>query len=117
MFNLETGCFSLAAVDSAVLNAYIRAEQALLSERPRQEMPEGEEIERVRWVTRIRELEGIPHDCIAPSHGRLIAMGYLQFQLQGRDAGVLYRVTAEGRAALDPSADPAMCESPLRRSA
>lgn len=54
------------------------------------------------WVSRLREVDGVPQDHLVPVHGRLIAHGLLQFQLQGREDGVVYRVTAAGRQMLNP---------------
>jgi hypothetical protein len=60
------------------------------------------------WISRLRLVEGIPHDRLAPIHGRLIANGLLQFQLQGREEGVVYRVTSAGRQRLNtPNAEAA----------
>ena len=60
------------------------------------------------WVARLRSVEGVLPDRMAPIHGRLIAHGLLQFQLQGRDEGVLYRVTSAGRQKLTaPAAEAA----------
>jgi len=60
------------------------------------------------WVSRLREVDGIPADRMAPIHGRLIAQGLLQFQLQGREDGVVYRVTSAGRQMLTtPNAEAA----------
>lgn len=60
------------------------------------------------WISRLREVEGVPHDRLAPIHGRLIAHGLLQFQLQGREDGVMYRVTSAGRQMLNtPNAEAA----------
>lgn len=60
------------------------------------------------WVSRLREVDGVPADRMAPIHGRLIAHGLLQFQLQGREDGVVYRVTSAGRQMLNtPSAEAA----------
>jgi hypothetical protein len=56
------------------------------------------------WVQRLRVVDGILPDRMAPIHGRLIAHGLLQFQLQGRDEGVVYRVTSAGRQKLNPPA-------------
>jgi hypothetical protein len=52
------------------------------------------------WVPRLRDVDGVPPESLAPLHGRLIAHGYLRFVLLGRSAGVAYRVTPEGRALL-----------------
>lgn len=60
------------------------------------------------WVPRVREVAGVDPSHLAPIHGKLIALGWLKFELSGRDAGVLYQVTAAGRLALsgaEPTAD------------
>lgn len=60
------------------------------------------------WISRLREVEGVPQDRMAPIHGRLIAHGLLQFQLPGREDGVMYRVTSAGRQMLNtPNAEAA----------
>jgi hypothetical protein len=60
------------------------------------------------WISRLREVEGVPPDRLAPIHGRLIAHGLLLFQLQGREDGVVYRVTSAGRQRLNaPNAEAA----------
>jgi hypothetical protein len=60
------------------------------------------------WISRLRDVEGVAQDRLAPIHGRLIAHGLLQFQLQGREDGVVYRVTSAGRQMLNtPSAEAA----------
>lgn len=112
-----------------VLAAYAAAEQELLAERktaraahaeaqtktaaedgqieecgPAQDDSSGEESApagRIAiWVTRRNEVPGIPGERMAPIHGRLIAHGLLQFQLQSREEGVLYRLTSSGRNVL-----------------
>jgi len=141
MLDLETDVLLLRGSDRVVLQAYLLAEQTLASQRPTTQRPttqrsttqrsttvdatfdaaadadEEEQNERTRWVARIREIEGVPQDCLAPSHGRLIALGHLQFQLQGRDAGVVYRITSTGRAVLAAAGNDMMTTAPLRRSA
>jgi hypothetical protein len=52
------------------------------------------------WIPRLRELQGIAAERLAPLHGQLIAHGLLRFNLLGRTAGVGYRVTPEGRQLL-----------------
>jgi hypothetical protein len=56
------------------------------------------------WIARLRAVAGIADERLAPIHGRLIAHGLLQFQLQGREEGVVYRVTSAGRQRLNPAA-------------
>ncbi|MCA9052867.1 MAG: hypothetical protein KDA75_03475 [Planctomycetaceae bacterium] len=52
------------------------------------------------WVRRLHQVAGVNGDRLAPMHGRLIAEGLLQFNLGGRDEGVLYRLTREAKQAL-----------------
>ncbi len=117
MLDLETDVLMLRGADRAVLQAYLMAEQALAAEPPATADAEDGHSERTRWVSRIREIKGVPQDCLAPSHGRLIALGHLQFQLQGRDAGVVYRITSTGRAVLAAATEDAMTAEPIRQSA
>jgi hypothetical protein len=51
----------------------------------------------LKWSTRLTSIAGVPNERLAPLHGRLIAHGLLQFNLGGRDSGVLYRITGEAR--------------------
>ena len=113
----ETDLLVMNATDHRVLRAYWEAEQhsAALPVCAPEESDEPHET--VRWVARLRHVAGVPPDRMAPSHGRLIAGGYLQFQVQGRDTGVLYRLTSQGRAALAAAAGTSLNELPLRRSA
>ena len=57
------------------------------------------------WIPRLREVDGIDVDQLAPLHGRLIAEGLLQFNLGGREEGVLYRLTRDARQALNALPD------------
>lgn len=52
------------------------------------------------WIPRLRTVEGVAADRMAPTHGRLIAHGLLQFQLLSQTAGVVYRLTPAGRQVL-----------------
>jgi hypothetical protein len=73
-----------------VLEAY-RAEQAAARQR---------DPERAGWVPRLTEIEGIDEADLPRIHGRLIAFGYLKFQLTGRNCGVAYQLSSQGRRAL-----------------
>ncbi|MEZ6066689.1 MAG: hypothetical protein R3B90_13505 [Planctomycetaceae bacterium] len=57
------------------------------------------------WVGRLRQVDDVPDDELAPIHGKLIAGGWLHFSLEGRDAGVVYQVSREGRQQLKLSLD------------
>jgi len=52
------------------------------------------------WLSRVLAVEGVEQDRLAVIHGKLIALGFLQFQLQGRTEGVRYCLSASGRQAL-----------------
>lgn len=60
-----------------------------------------DEEDDTRWIPRLMDSPGLPADRVAPLHGQLIAHGLLRFQLLSRTAGIGYRVTPEGRAALE----------------
>ena len=53
------------------------------------------------WTQRMSHLSEIPPETLQTIHGQLIAMNWLTFQLEGRNAGLLYRITGEGRKALE----------------
>ena len=49
------------------------------------------------WVSRIGQLEGIDPSQMSTLHGRVIALGYLKFQLIDRQVGLRYRLTPAGK--------------------
>ena len=54
----------------------------------------------LKWLRRLRDVSDVPAAELAAIHGRLIADGLLQFELGGRDEGVVYRLTRDARQAL-----------------
>jgi hypothetical protein len=52
------------------------------------------------WAERVADVPGVDPERLAPIHGKLIAYGLLQFILEGRDAGVRYRLSTEARRLL-----------------
>lgn len=52
------------------------------------------------WVDRIYELSGVEDDQLSKYHGRLIALGLLDFELGGRGEGMRYQVSPLGRQTL-----------------
>lgn len=52
------------------------------------------------WVARLREVEGVAAGDLSRIHGKLIAFGFLEFELSGRTEGVRYRLSRQGRAML-----------------
>jgi hypothetical protein len=57
--------------------------------------------ESTSWVARLSLIDGVAAERLAPLHGTLIARGLLSFQLLDRHGGIVYRLTPEGRSALD----------------
>lgn len=68
------------------------------------------------WVERLSDIDGLRDEQLPRAHGKLIALGLLNFQLTGRTSGVRYQVTSRGLRILNQS-DASEEESPLRRSA
>lgn len=56
------------------------------------------------WIPRINEAVEISNEELSGIHGKLIAFGFLKFDLAGRDAGIRYQLTPFGRQALNPFA-------------
>ena len=54
------------------------------------------------WIARPVSIEGVEPDQLSPLHGKLIAFGLLDVDVDIRHAGVRYRLTTEGRDALTP---------------
>lgn len=52
------------------------------------------------WVARQTEITGIDSAQLSSIHGKLIAFGMLKFDVGGRDVGVQYQLTQQGRRAL-----------------
>ncbi|MBC8113788.1 MAG: hypothetical protein H7062_05385 [Candidatus Saccharimonas sp.] len=52
------------------------------------------------WIPRVTEVETIDTAALPSIHGKLIAFGFLKFDLSGRDAGMCYQLTPLGKQAL-----------------
>jgi hypothetical protein len=63
------------------------------------ELPE--EDERDDWLPRIASLDGFDGERLSSLHGRLIAMGWLGFEVGDRMSGMRYRITRDGQRVLD----------------
>lgn len=59
-----------------------------------------EEKGMVRWVDRIQTLDGLEAEELSLIHGRLIALGWLNFQFEAGQTSLTYRVSSDGRAIL-----------------
>ena len=51
------------------------------------------------WVDRICELAHLEGDQLSKFHGRLIALGMLEFELGGRNDGMRYQLSSLGKLA------------------
>ena len=61
----------------------------------------SEEDQGTRWTQRIAELDQIDGEELSAIHGQLIALGWLTFQLEDRNAGLMYRITNAGKKACE----------------
>ncbi|MBQ16277.1 MAG: hypothetical protein CMJ65_04040 [Planctomycetaceae bacterium] len=61
----------------------------------------GDDSDDGNWLPRVTSLEGIEDERLSRIHGRLIALGWLGFDVAGRDVGLRYRMTLDGRRVLD----------------
>lgn len=52
------------------------------------------------WIPRISGIPEIEPAALSSIHGKLIAHGFLKFEVGARDAGVLYQLTPLGRQAV-----------------
>ena len=55
------------------------------------------------WIPRIHDIPDTPKDELAGIHGKLIAFGFLKFDLTGRDAGIRYQLTPLGKQGIPSS--------------
>jgi hypothetical protein len=73
-----------------VLAAYLSAHEAARQS----------EAEFDGWLPRIMAVEGLESEDLPRIHGKLIAIGFLKFQLASRGMGVVYQISPAGRQAL-----------------
>ena len=52
------------------------------------------------WIPRVVEVQTIDSAMLPSIHGKLIAFGFLKFDLSGKDAGMRYQLTPQGKQAL-----------------
>jgi len=73
------------------------------------------------WLTRQHQIDGVQSEELSSIHGRLIAFGFLKFQLADRARGVLYQLSNYAHQALDQltaqNAQSELSEQPLTQSA
>ena len=61
---------------------------------------EGEPVED-GWLPRVEQLAGFDDGRLSQLHGRLVALGWLGFDVAGRQTGIPYRLTRDGQRVLD----------------
>jgi hypothetical protein len=49
------------------------------------------------WIDRVCELDGVEAEDLCKMHGKLIAAGFLNFQIRNRITGIEYRVATAGK--------------------
>jgi len=57
--------------------------------------------EHVGWVERLQDVPHVEQEHLARIHGKLIALGFLKFELGDRHAGVQYQLSQAGKRALN----------------
>ena len=84
-----------------VLQAYLERERTEAA-RAGAVAAESEQDSKIQyWIPRLPEIEGVDSKDLSKKHGKLIALGYLKFQLTGREKGMCYQVSSLGRQALE----------------
>ena len=57
------------------------------------------------WVSRLHEVPETHSDELPGIHGKLIAFGFLKYDLAGRDGGIRYQLTPLGKQGLHPTSE------------
>lgn len=73
----------------------------LTAYRERRDTAKADDPEFEGWLDRIMAIDGIEEDDLPRLHGKLLALGFLKFQLAGRSEGVRYQITGEGIRSLE----------------
>jgi hypothetical protein len=63
------------------------------------------------WVPRLQEVPETPNEELPGIHGKLIAFGFLKFDLAGRDGGIRYQLSPLGKQAISGPASSDLEES------
>ena len=84
-----------------VLEAYLQREQAENAHAKAVVLEGGNQIQTRNWIPRLAHVEGVELEDLSKIHGKLIALGYLRFQLSGPEKGVCYQVSPLGNHALE----------------
>lgn len=92
----ETADAPVPAVEPVVVEP-VPVETVAVSENSTKEKDSEAEDSSTGWVSRIAQLEGVDPSRMSTLHGRVIALGYLKFQLIDRQIGLRYRLTPAGK--------------------
>ena len=76
-------------------------QQVLGAYRACQDAAQTTDPEHDGWVPRINLSEGVSDEHLPRIHGKLIALGFLKFQLVGRTAGMHYQLSSQGARAME----------------
>ena len=60
-----------------------------------------DDVESKEWLPRVVSLEGFDGERLSSLHGRLIALGWLGFDVGDRVTGIRYQLTRDGQRVLD----------------
>lgn len=52
------------------------------------------------WMSRLTSIPAVPAETLSGVHGKLIAFGYLKFELTPKDTSLRYQLTPLGRTAV-----------------
>lgn len=52
------------------------------------------------WMARVTSIPEVPAEALSGVHGKLIAFGYLKFELTPKDTSLRYQLTPLGRTAI-----------------
>jgi hypothetical protein len=63
------------------------------------------------WVPRVSEVPKVEPALLSNVHGRLIAFGFLKFDLSNRDIGMRYQLTPLGKQAIGAATPDDMAEA------
>lgn len=63
------------------------------------------------WLARLTSIPDVPSETLSGIHGKLIAFGYLKFELTPKDTILRYQLTPLGRTAVTGETSPEASES------
>ena len=95
-YSLHAGLRTRTTTGKQSLAACFACLDAALNARALEQDPEAE-----GWVERLQKVDQVEAEQLSRIHGKLIALGFLKFELGNRHAGVQYKITRSGQRALN----------------